>query len=333
MGDFSAPMKSSPAFNAAPPRATAFREDCWTEEATATLVNVWGRRYLETNRGSLRCEDWNQVALAVNERHGATQKQVRTDVQCKNRIDTIKKRFKAEKARVCASGGAYVSTWRFYDQLDMLIGQDKVEARKTPPAGSSWRGEAFPRGTRSGIGGGFGTGTRSRTPPMAIALRREAKQLPEAVAVTPLKRSGGMDDSFFRRNYSAMAAAAAKEEAYDEDDESEDEEQSEEERRYAKRRGKEVAVDVEERGGVELQMKEGTKMIAMAIHHFAETYEKVEMEKLRYVKEVEVKRIDAGKEVELKRMELMMSTQVQFEKMKRKEVKKKSSGLDDLCSS
>ncbi|KAK6133517.1 hypothetical protein DH2020_032731 [Rehmannia glutinosa] len=43
-----------------------FREDCWTEEATSTLVDAWGRRYLELNRGNLRQKDWQEVADAVN---------------------------------------------------------------------------------------------------------------------------------------------------------------------------------------------------------------------------------------------------------------------------
>ncbi|KAI8000746.1 Trihelix transcription factor ASIL2 [Camellia lanceoleosa] len=82
-----------------PSRSLPFREDCWSEEATSTLVDAWGRRYLDLNRGNLRQKDWQEVADAVNLRHGHTKKTRRTDVQCKNRIDTLKKKYKVEKAR------------------------------------------------------------------------------------------------------------------------------------------------------------------------------------------------------------------------------------------
>ncbi|KAI8000693.1 Trihelix transcription factor ASIL2 [Camellia lanceoleosa] len=83
-----------------PSRPLPFREDCWSEEATATLVDAWGRRYLELNRGNLRQKDWQEVADAVNLRHGHTKKARRTDVQCKNRIDTLKKNHRGQKGLI-----------------------------------------------------------------------------------------------------------------------------------------------------------------------------------------------------------------------------------------
>lgn len=109
---------------ATPSRPIPFREDCWTEDATSTLVDVWGRRYLELNRGNLRQKDWQDVADAVNALHGLTKKTVRSDVQCKNRIDTLKKKYKLEKARVS------VSNWPFFSRLDVLIGP--AVAKKSP---------------------------------------------------------------------------------------------------------------------------------------------------------------------------------------------------------
>nr|GMD04476.1 trihelix transcription factor ASIL2-like [Ipomoea batatas] len=104
-------------------RPLPFREDCWSEEATATLVDAWGRRFMELNRGNLRHKDWQDVADAVNELHGHTKKGRRTDVQCKNRIDTLKKKYKAEKAKIVESDGTLTaSTWPFFSRLDVLIG-------------------------------------------------------------------------------------------------------------------------------------------------------------------------------------------------------------------
>lgn len=91
------------------------REDWWSEEATATLVEAWGNRYVKLNHGNLRQNDWKEVADVVNSNHGDNGR-TKTDVQCKNRIDTLKKKYKTEKAKLSPS------TWRFFNRLDVLIG-------------------------------------------------------------------------------------------------------------------------------------------------------------------------------------------------------------------
>uniref|UniRef100_A0A803MDY8 Myb/SANT-like DNA-binding domain-containing protein n=1 Tax=Chenopodium quinoa TaxID=63459 RepID=A0A803MDY8_CHEQI len=103
-------------------RPVPVREDCWSEDATFTLIEAWGQRYIELNRGNLRQKQWQEVADTVNNRHGHVKKARRTDVQCKNRIDTLKKKYKIEKARVLDSNGEYKSSWPFFDPLDQLIG-------------------------------------------------------------------------------------------------------------------------------------------------------------------------------------------------------------------
>ncbi|KAJ1424610.1 Myb/SANT-like DNA-binding domain [Sesbania bispinosa] len=137
----------------APPQATVppsyrpspfpGREDCWSEEATFTLVDAWGERYIELNRGNLRQKHWQEVADAVNDRHGHDRKARRTDVQCKNRIDTLKKKYKIEKARVSESGG-YTGTWPFFRRLDFLIGDTFPAKRPSPPDVSNERRNVSP---------------------------------------------------------------------------------------------------------------------------------------------------------------------------------------------
>ncbi|KAL6126772.1 hypothetical protein ACLB2K_074817 [Fragaria x ananassa] len=96
------------------PYAPGGREDCWSDDATSVLITAWGDRYLRLNRGNLRQKDWTEVADAVNSRRdGAVYK---TDGQCKNRIDTLKKKYKLEKSK------PFPSSWIFYDTLDSLIG-------------------------------------------------------------------------------------------------------------------------------------------------------------------------------------------------------------------
>ncbi|KAJ7963941.1 Trihelix transcription factor [Quillaja saponaria] len=95
------------------------REDCWSDGATGTLIEAWGDRYVQLNRGNLRQKDWKEVADAVNACQNGT-KPRKTDVQCKNRIDTLKKKYKIEKSKPPPS------KWPFYYRLEPLIGSNVV---------------------------------------------------------------------------------------------------------------------------------------------------------------------------------------------------------------
>eukprot|EP00262_Sarcandra_glabra_P003356 TRINITY_DN1402_c0_g1_i1.p1 TRINITY_DN1402_c0_g1~~TRINITY_DN1402_c0_g1_i1.p1 ORF type:complete len:302 (+),score=9.96 TRINITY_DN1402_c0_g1_i1:424-1329(+) len=95
------------------------REDCWSEGATATLIDAWGERYLELSRGNLKQKHWKDVSDAVSSREDYT-KTPKTDIQCKNRIDTLKKKYKLEKAKIANGSGP--SKWTFFNTVDRLIG-------------------------------------------------------------------------------------------------------------------------------------------------------------------------------------------------------------------
>lgn len=111
------------------------REDCWAEDATHTLIDAWGERYLDLNRGNLRQKHWQEVAESVNDLHCHVTGKLRSDVQCKNRIDTLKKKYKVEKARVSDSDGEYTSAWPFFAPLDALIGSTFPKPSPYPSSG------------------------------------------------------------------------------------------------------------------------------------------------------------------------------------------------------
>nr|QFU85236.1 Trihelix4 [Diospyros kaki] len=244
---------------AASSRPLPFREDCWSEEATATLVDAWGRRYLELNRGNLRQKDWQEVADAVNARHGHTKKARRTDVQCKNRIDTLKKKYKVEKTRVSESDGSFSSSWPFFSSLDALIGPT-VTAKKVPPLA------IMP------------------PPPMAVPIgyRKPPAVVAQSV-VLPQKRRApapAVDDSYFRRNYSAVAAAAAAEEEVEDEDGSEDLGTSEESAGEAE--GMRRLARAVERLGEIYERVEGEKQRQMI---------ELEKQRMQFAKDLEVQRM------------------------------------------
>ena len=99
-------------------RSGGGRDDCWSEEATKVLIEAWGERFSEPGKGTLKQQQWKEVAEVVNESRQC--KYLKTDVQCKNRIDTVKKKYKQEKAKVASGDGP--SKWVFFKKLEALIG-------------------------------------------------------------------------------------------------------------------------------------------------------------------------------------------------------------------
>lgn len=282
-------------------RIVPVREDCWSEDATSTLVDAWGRRYLELNRGNLRQKDWQDVADTVNALHGHSKKTYRTDVQCKNRIDTIKKKYKTEKARITTCKGNLKSTWPFFDRMEFLIGSS-FASKKTSPSSSSRKLSPKPSpGLSPRIPG---------SPPVALPLPLPYRKTPASAPVfaLPQKRSSAsVDGGYFKRNYSAIAAAAAAAESEEEElGESEGEES--------------------EQG--EGEEKEGMRKLAKAIERFGELYERVEGDKLRQMVELEKQRMQFAKDLEVQRMRMFMDTQMQMERIKRG----KRSGSSDIYS-
>ncbi|XP_007024104.2 PREDICTED: trihelix transcription factor ASIL2 [Theobroma cacao] len=88
----------------------------WTERETFVLLDAWGDRFLQRGRKSLRSEEWQDVAERVSE----VSKIERTDTQCRNRLDTLKKKYKKEKAML-AETGATTSKWVYFRKMDMLM--------------------------------------------------------------------------------------------------------------------------------------------------------------------------------------------------------------------
>ncbi|RRT71530.1 hypothetical protein B296_00035477 [Ensete ventricosum] len=109
------------------------REDCWSEGATSTLIDAWEERFLELSRGNLKQKNWQEVADAVTSRDGYT-KTPKTDVQCKNRIDTLKKKYKIEKSKISASGSSTTSSWPLFHRLDLLLGPNHKPTGALPPS-------------------------------------------------------------------------------------------------------------------------------------------------------------------------------------------------------
>ncbi|KAL7086993.1 hypothetical protein ACP275_13G037600 [Erythranthe tilingii] len=311
------------------------REDCWSEEATRTLIDAWGAHYLDLNRGNLRQKHWQGVADAVNALHAASFKLRRTDIQCKNRIDTTKKKYKIEKSKVSQSNGRYVSTWPHFQSLDSLIGDSFSKTTTTNAHTRNLRRRVSPSPEFSPPPSEPPIHRRKKSParrnhPEKDPAPSQTLRIPWSVPVGPRSKRSG-PGSVTERNFSVMAAAAAAMEA-EELYEKEEEEEEEEEDDYnnelddyeecgrrppevgMKRKRKEAA---EDEAAAAATAEDGYRSLAEAISRLGEIYKKVEEAKQRQMVEMEKQRMQFAKDLEIQRMKVFMESQVHLEKLKR----------------
>ncbi|XP_021823529.1 trihelix transcription factor ASIL2 [Prunus avium] len=274
------------------------REDCWSEGATAVLIEAWGERYLELSRGNLKQKHWKEVADVVSSRedYGKTPK---TDIQCKNRIDTVKKKYKLEKSKMAAGGGP--SKWPFFERLDHLIGPSSA-AKVGPGSGGSGgflaHNQKVPMGMPVGVRPGQYFGQRDP--------KREVKIRPRSLVDWDSDESGelspfSVDNEVFERK--------------------------------RRRRTVPPEANVNNAGGVGkggVGTKDGgvsrekggggwgssVRELTRAIMKFGEAYEHAETAKLQQVVEMEKQRMKFAKELELQRMQFFMKTQVEISQLK-----------------
>ncbi|XP_010513519.1 PREDICTED: trihelix transcription factor ASIL2-like [Camelina sativa] len=88
----------------------------WREQEAFVLLEIWGDRFLQLGRRSLRNEDWNEVAEKVSEEL----RMEKSETQCRRMIDNLKRKYRKEKIKVEKSGLGS-SKWAFFNKLDMLL--------------------------------------------------------------------------------------------------------------------------------------------------------------------------------------------------------------------
>ncbi|TXG61368.1 hypothetical protein EZV62_012731 [Acer yangbiense] len=97
------------------PRSVKLSHD-WTEHEAFVLLEVWGERFLQFGRRSLRSEDWVEVSEKVTE----AIKFEKTEEQCRRMMDYLKRKYKKEKVKV-EQMGVNASKWVFFKKMDMLM--------------------------------------------------------------------------------------------------------------------------------------------------------------------------------------------------------------------
>ncbi|CAK8564660.1 unnamed protein product [Lathyrus sativus] len=90
------------------------KRDEWSEGAVTTLLESYESKWILRNRAKLKGQDWEDVAKHVSSRSNST-KSPKTQTQCKNKIESMKKRYRSESA------SSDVSAWPLYSRLDLLL--------------------------------------------------------------------------------------------------------------------------------------------------------------------------------------------------------------------
>lgn len=280
------------------------REDCWSEGATSVLIDAWGERYLELSRGNLKQKHWKDVADIVSSREDYA-KTPKTDIQCKNRIDTVKKKYKQEKAKIAAGAGP--SKWPFFDRLDQLIGPT-AKSNSATGAGSS--GAIIPYSGSQRVPMGIPVGVRS-----APQLRQQQQQQQKQKMMQMRKRPP-LDS--------------------DEDSEPEPSPDSPDDfppSTYERKRPR-IQRELMNMAGVTPSASRGrdggsgrekgwgnsVRELTRAILKFGEAYEQAESSKLQQLVDMEKQRMKFAKDLELQRMQFFMKTQLELSQFKHRRV-------------
>ncbi|KAJ7517396.1 hypothetical protein O6H91_21G022300 [Diphasiastrum complanatum] len=291
------------------------REDCWSEGATFTLINAWGAHYLHLNRGNLKQKDWREVSAVVNARGGGgvVTKVPKTDVQCKNRLDTLKKKYKLEKRKM--EGDLCTSKWPFYAKLDKLIGPSKKGKQQQQPhtvPSSVLKPsdqQAMDAADRPSCSDPIAFVNRnpndSRNPkehtnPKECTNRKEGRN---PLEWTIPKECTNARDGRNPKEYRNLKDSTNPKESPATTDSSQN--------------SFEDAID--SKSGKKLRLEEGDdplKHLAQAIIKFGEVYERIESAKQQQLMEIEKQRMKFLKDLELQKMQLFMQTQVELAKMK-----------------
>ncbi|XVF82363.1 hypothetical protein PTKIN_Ptkin16aG0040900 [Pterospermum kingtungense] len=104
------------------------KRDEWSEGAVSSLLEAYENKWVLRNRAKLKGHDWEDVARYVSARANCT-KSPKTQTQCKNKIESMKKRYRSESA--AADHGS--SNWPLYPRLDLLLRGSGPPPQPPPP--------------------------------------------------------------------------------------------------------------------------------------------------------------------------------------------------------
>ena len=319
---------------AAPPAPTPQQQqpkrDEWSESGISRLLEAYEAKWLLRNRAKLKWSDWVDIAHDVSAHCSSSDHAskpgaaaggtAKTPNQCKNKVESMKKRYRAESAaatRAGVAGAASASggpSWRFFGRMDGLL--------KGPAAGCSGQPQAQPEPSNDGI-------VQPRAPlkaePEADAEADTALQQPPDTAGPP----GALSELL---NADANGSATVKaEKTVDQATHKETSRAADSDAaNVSSPRSKEVEAEANDDGAEEAWDAPGRKRkgpeldVARSIELLASSFVKIERARLEVYRDTERMRAEAEVkrgEMELRRTEIMAKTQLQIARLFAKRLK------------
>ncbi|OVA05650.1 hypothetical protein BVC80_8999g1 [Macleaya cordata] len=105
------------------------KRDEWSEGAVSSLLDAYESKWVLRNRAKLKGQDWEDVARHVSSRANST-KSPKTQTQCKNKIESMKKRYRSE------SSATDPSSWPLFQRLDLLL-RCRTATNNHPPSSTT----------------------------------------------------------------------------------------------------------------------------------------------------------------------------------------------------
>ncbi|MCO5581681.1 hypothetical protein L7F22_035570 [Adiantum nelumboides] len=96
-------------------RARYILKDLWSNSSTYALIKHFEEWWSHVNKGNFRNKDWDEVRYQFNREVSKSY----TNEQVKIKIDTLKKKYRKEKAKTTKTGGVRLS-WEYFQALDTL---------------------------------------------------------------------------------------------------------------------------------------------------------------------------------------------------------------------
>uniref|UniRef100_A0A0D6R2W5 Myb/SANT-like DNA-binding domain-containing protein n=1 Tax=Araucaria cunninghamii TaxID=56994 RepID=A0A0D6R2W5_ARACU len=90
----------------------------WHPDTVARLIDGYGEKCANI-KGYLKTKDWEEIVKYVNIQCEGS-KVPKTMKQCREKIDSLKRRYKLEKRRAEIRGSNHVN-WSFFDKLDDIM--------------------------------------------------------------------------------------------------------------------------------------------------------------------------------------------------------------------
>ncbi|KAL3615981.1 hypothetical protein CASFOL_040275 [Castilleja foliolosa] len=106
---------------------------CWSPEETAALIDAYRDKWYSLRRGNLRANHWQEVADDIASHSPAYPS--KTAVQCRHKMEKLRKRYRAEIQRATAHGGVscHVSSWAHFHKMHSM----EKGPNPSPPSSSS----------------------------------------------------------------------------------------------------------------------------------------------------------------------------------------------------